>query len=450
MNKLIIDIDGTLCPIKRPDESYSDLIPYKNMIKKLKECKEKGFQIVLFTSRNMKTYNGDLELIHRYTKPLLETWLKEWNIPYDEIIYGKVWPGEEGFYIDDRAVRPKEFLENSIDDLSRICQLDKKNDNIFEHIFKANDTNIKIRSNNSKIITDLVKLFGSYYEEGKLTSDITINYIVGTTRKAKYEYKEKEQTTSNYIERKDDQINIYMKQYETNDIVFVKRMFTSILIKVLQKKGYVILHGACAGKNGEGIIISGSKRSGKTTTLLNLLYEGYDYIANDRLALKEENGQISVIGIPFSMGIILEDAVKLFDITGCKKAIDKDKKKVYLESNEVGRKFNVGTFSVIKLNTILLPKYNEEVETIEMQNVSDIVLYLGPDNIMTTNAIPEEKKFLNEMFDITYKDASFLNKANIKKFEQSSKTFEQLDSYLKNVIGEKENVLRFTHSYNRF
>ena len=140
-------------------------------------------------------------------------------------------------------------------------------------------------------------------------------------------------------------------------------------------------------------------------TLLNLLYEGYDYIANDRLALKEENGQISVIGIPFSMGIILEDAVKLFDITGCKKAIDKDKKKVYLESNEVGRKFNVGTFSVIKLNTILLPKYNEEVETIEMQNVSDIVLYLGPDNIMTTNAIPEEKKFLNEMFDITYKDA---------------------------------------------
>ena len=43
MNSLIIDIDGTLCPIKKPDESYSDLIPYKNMIEKLKQisCNEK-------------------------------------------------------------------------------------------------------------------------------------------------------------------------------------------------------------------------------------------------------------------------------------------------------------------------------------------------------------------------------------------------------------------------
>ena len=86
-----------------------------------------------------------------------------------------------------------------------------------------------------------------------------------------------------------------------------------------------------------------------------------------------------------------------------------------------------------------LPETRANTFIEDIVSLSDIVLFLGPDNIMTTNAIPEEKKFLNEMFDITYKDASFLNKANIKKFEQSSKTFEQLDSYLKNVIGEKEN-----------
>ena len=45
---------------------------------------------------------------------------------YDEVIYGKPWPGPEGFYIDDRAIRPKEFIENDIGDLTKICNTDKE------------------------------------------------------------------------------------------------------------------------------------------------------------------------------------------------------------------------------------------------------------------------------------------------------------------------------------
>ena len=33
---LIVDIDGTLCPIKKTDENYEDLIPYQEIINKLK------------------------------------------------------------------------------------------------------------------------------------------------------------------------------------------------------------------------------------------------------------------------------------------------------------------------------------------------------------------------------------------------------------------------------
>ena len=35
---LIVDIDGTLCPIKKPDENYEDLIPYQEIINKLRKC----------------------------------------------------------------------------------------------------------------------------------------------------------------------------------------------------------------------------------------------------------------------------------------------------------------------------------------------------------------------------------------------------------------------------
>ena len=116
------DIDGTLCPIKKKEEEYIDLVPYKDMIDKLREYKEGGAKIVLFTSRNMNSYGGNIGLINANTAKVLLKWLEKWDIPYDEIIYGKPWPGHRGFYVDDRTVRPDEFLKYSVDELDEICK----------------------------------------------------------------------------------------------------------------------------------------------------------------------------------------------------------------------------------------------------------------------------------------------------------------------------------------
>ena len=51
----VVDIDGTLCGIKASDQSYSDLEPRKEMLQKLAEYQQKGYRILLFTSRNMNT-----------------------------------------------------------------------------------------------------------------------------------------------------------------------------------------------------------------------------------------------------------------------------------------------------------------------------------------------------------------------------------------------------------
>lgn len=119
---LVFDVDGTLCPIKSKDEEYKDIIPNKEMVEKLKYYKENGAKIVLFTSRNMKTYKGNLGLINANTAVIMQEWLKKWDIPYDEIYFGKPWPGDRGLYIDDRAVRPNEFLNNSFEELEEICK----------------------------------------------------------------------------------------------------------------------------------------------------------------------------------------------------------------------------------------------------------------------------------------------------------------------------------------
>lgn len=121
----VFDIDGTLCPIKKKDERYEDLVPYDNIVQKLKYYKGNGAKIILFTSRNMNSYNGSLGLINKNTAKVLMAWLEKWEIPFDEILYGKPWPGHKGFYVDDRTVRPDEFLNHTADELDEICRKSK-------------------------------------------------------------------------------------------------------------------------------------------------------------------------------------------------------------------------------------------------------------------------------------------------------------------------------------
>lgn len=107
---IVVDVDGTLCPVKPDGARYPDLVPYPAMLAKLREYRALGFRIALHTSRNMRTHGGNLGLINAQTAPELVEWLRRWDVPFDELHLGKPWPGEGGFYVDDRTVRPDEFL----------------------------------------------------------------------------------------------------------------------------------------------------------------------------------------------------------------------------------------------------------------------------------------------------------------------------------------------------
>lgn len=128
MNTIVFDVDGTICPIKKANEEYKDLIPYADMVNRIRELKQDGYRIVFFTARNMRTYNGDINEILKYTKPVLETWLQKWEIPYDEIIFGKPYPGKEGFYVDDKTLRPDELLSMNQEDISLFLNGSDKNE----------------------------------------------------------------------------------------------------------------------------------------------------------------------------------------------------------------------------------------------------------------------------------------------------------------------------------
>lgn len=124
MKRIVIDIDNTLCFTKNND--YINSIPYIDVIMKLKQYKKEGFYIILFTSRNMNSYQNNIGKITANTLPIIFQWLQKYEVPYDELVIGKPWCGKQGFYVDDKAIRPYEFLTM---DYNKICNLlEIKND----------------------------------------------------------------------------------------------------------------------------------------------------------------------------------------------------------------------------------------------------------------------------------------------------------------------------------
>ena len=118
MKRLIFDLDDTLCTTQNGD--YANAQPITEVIEKLRDYHRQGFTIVINTSRNMRTYQGNIGAINKNTLPIIIDWLARHDIPYDELYVGKPWCGFEGFYVDDKAIRPDELVKLSY---TEICQL---------------------------------------------------------------------------------------------------------------------------------------------------------------------------------------------------------------------------------------------------------------------------------------------------------------------------------------
>ena len=122
---VVVDVDGTLTVGEVDAGSYANAGISVSMKGKLVHLQSEGYWIILFTSRNMRTHNGNIGAIIKHTAPTLINWLAHHEIPYDELHFGKPWCGHDGFYIDDRAVRPREFIENSLEQLNLMIERDR-------------------------------------------------------------------------------------------------------------------------------------------------------------------------------------------------------------------------------------------------------------------------------------------------------------------------------------
>jgi capsule biosynthesis phosphatase len=117
--RLIVDVDGTLT-YDNADLDYRDREPRIDVIERINLLHQRGVSIVIYSARNMRTHEGSLGRINKYTLPKLLDWLDRHEVQYDEIYMGKPWCGHDGFYVESRSMRPDRFVALPLQDLELI------------------------------------------------------------------------------------------------------------------------------------------------------------------------------------------------------------------------------------------------------------------------------------------------------------------------------------------
>lgn len=100
--RIVIDLDGVICPIKKPTENYADLPVLPGACARLRELRAAGHYVIIVTARNMATCESNLGKVMKNVGRITLDWLERHGVEYDEVYFGK--PNAE-VYIDDRAIR---------------------------------------------------------------------------------------------------------------------------------------------------------------------------------------------------------------------------------------------------------------------------------------------------------------------------------------------------------
>lgn len=99
--RVVVNLDGTICDVKQPGQSYLDVLPKEGSRETLINLRGTGAYIIIYTARHMRTCNNNVELVRETMEETTRQWLSKHCIPFDELVFGKPY-GD--IYIDDLAI----------------------------------------------------------------------------------------------------------------------------------------------------------------------------------------------------------------------------------------------------------------------------------------------------------------------------------------------------------
>jgi hypothetical protein len=128
-------------------------------------------------------------------------------------------------------------------------------------------------------------------------------------------------------------------------------------VEILKYQKLYSLHSAALYSNGIGYIFSGESGSGKTTTSLSMVSEGYKYVSDDAVLLEEINGSIVAHSLYKTFNID-RDTSKLFpDVV---KEVDIPVKKGMKVTVDISEKFPDSFIPYLKPDVLIFPRITSD------------------------------------------------------------------------------------------
>ncbi len=104
--KIVFDIDGVICDEYHPDVSQRQ--PYPNRIDFINNLFRDGHEIIIFTSRGMKSTGDDPIASDLKYREITEKQFANWGLKYHKLFFGK--PNAD-VYIDNLNVLMEDFFK---------------------------------------------------------------------------------------------------------------------------------------------------------------------------------------------------------------------------------------------------------------------------------------------------------------------------------------------------
>jgi len=114
--RVCIDLDGTICSLRKEGEGYSDVKVIKGAKEMIDALKNKGYTIIISTARNMETQGHNVGKVMKNIGKITFDWLAQNDIYYDEIFFGK--PNAD-ITIDDRSIRFEGWDKLSVEEIEK-------------------------------------------------------------------------------------------------------------------------------------------------------------------------------------------------------------------------------------------------------------------------------------------------------------------------------------------
>jgi hypothetical protein len=170
-----------------------------------------------------------------------------------------------------------------------------------------------------------------------------------------------------------------------------REMLLPSLFCLLRAQGISRIHASAVSFNGKGIVIAGPSGQGKTTLLLHLLREGFHYIADDNLLLRETQNVPNMLSFSTWIGVSTQTALFFPELSSFIHQTLPDEQGKYRV--DLRRIYNLISVSATAPVLLLFPQINPgEETTFAPLSRMDAAMQCLSENMFVTG-IPESKRY---------------------------------------------------------